>query len=131
LGAARVVVKRERAPRRTVEQRLLHRRREVPPWRVQLELEGAGERRQDDFPQVAARLAPREDDSLEDRKAGIAEDEIGVDLASHAEPRAFRASTEGRVERELPRLELRQVEPAHIESIALGNESRTSAAALN
>jgi len=92
--------------RQAVQQRLLHLGRQLPPPDVELELERLGEPGEDHAPQVAVRLAPGQDDALEDRDRRIAEDELRAHLLPHPEAAARRARAEGRIEREVPRLEL-------------------------
>src|SRR2546422_2615199 len=116
------VLERERAARRTLQHDLLHRGGQVPPGRVEVELEGARETRQDHFAQVPARLAPGKDHAFENREARVAEDEIGAHFALRAEARALGAGAERRVEGELPRLELGEREPARRAGVALGEE---------
>src|SRR5439155_9010434 len=88
--ALAVVLIGERAARRALQEALLHDRGEILPWRVEVELVRPGQRRQHHLAQVPARLAPREDHALEDRQTGIAEHQVGVDLATRAQPRAVR-----------------------------------------
>ena len=94
------------------------------PRRVEIELELLGERRENRLAQMSARLAPRENHALENRDARVAEDELFGDFVLHAEAAAARARAEGRVERELPRLELGEREPARRAAVALGEELR-------
>ena len=53
----------------------------------------------------------------------IAEHEIGVHLAARAESRAVGTGAVGRVERELPRLELRQRQPTLGTRVTLGKQT--------
>src|SRR3989449_8190231 len=108
------VLERERAARRTLQHDLLHRGGQVPPGRVEVELEGARETRQDHFEQVPARLAPGKDHAFENREARVAEEEIGAHFALRAEARALGAGAERRVEGELPRLELGRSEERRV-----------------
>ena len=117
-----VVLIREGAARCPLQDHLAHRGGEVLPGRSEVELEGARERRQDHLAEIAARLAPRQDHAFEDREARVAQNEIGVDLAARAEPGTRRAGAERRVERELPRLELRKREAARGAGVALGED---------
>src|SRR5450432_3650040 len=94
------------------------------PRRVEIELELLRQRGEDRLAQMPARLTPREDDALEDRDARVAEDELFGHFVLHAESAAARAGTEGRIERELPRLELGEREPARRAAVALGEELR-------
>src|SRR2546422_7153312 len=89
-----------------------------------IELEGAGERRQNHLPHVATRLPPRQDHPLEDGKARVAEDQVGVHLPAGAESGALGASAERRIERELPRLELGEREPARRAGVPLREQRR-------
>ena len=50
--------------------------------------------------------APWRDRALGEREVGIGDDELGINLAPRAQATAFRACTEGRIEREAARLEL-------------------------
>src|SRR2546422_11518278 len=70
-----------------------------------IELEGAGERRQNHLPHVATRLPPRQDHPLEDGKARVAEDQVGVHLPAGAESGALGASAQRRIERGPPPLQ--------------------------
>src|SRR2546422_8232846 len=97
------------------------------PGRVEIELEGVGERRQNHLPHVATGLPPRQDHPLEDGKARVAENQIGVHLPAGAESGALGASAERRIERELPRLELGEREPARRAGVALREERRLRA----
>ena len=91
-----------------MEERLARGITVLAPRCGQVELECLRESRQDDFAEIPARLAPRQDHTLEDRDAGVTEHEIGIDLAPSADAVALGARTERRVEGELPRLELRE-----------------------
>ena len=82
------------------------------PGRGEVELEGLGKGRQDDFAQRPARFPPGEDHPFENGDLPVAEHEVGVDLASGADAVTLGAGAEGTVEGELPRLELREGEPA-------------------
>ena len=64
-----LVAELELLPLDPVQQRAPLVGRQVPPRAVEVELQLAAERRQDDLAQVAAGLAPRQDDALEDRDA--------------------------------------------------------------
>src|SRR3954447_2967213 len=98
--------------RSAMEQRLPGRRAVLAPGSCQIELEGFGQRRQHDLSQVAARLAPGEDDAFQDRDARIAQHQLGIHLAPGAHAVAIGAGAERRVERELPRLQLRERQAA-------------------
>jgi hypothetical protein len=63
---------------------IAHFLREIAPRRVEIELVLLGERRQHRLAQVAGRLAPRQDHTLEDRDARVAQDQ----LLAHFAPRA-------------------------------------------
>src|SRR5205807_4228662 len=118
----------ERPARRAVQQYLARRGRQVFPGRVEIELEGAGERRQNHLPHVTARLTPRQDHALEDREARVAEDQVGVHLPAGAESGALRTRAERRVERELPRLGLPERASARRAGVALREQRRLRAA---
>ena len=94
------------------------------PTALEIELECLGQRRQHHLAQIPARLAPRQDDALEDRDAGIAEHEVGVHFAPGADTVAVGTGAEGGVEGELPRLELREAEPAYRTGEALEKGER-------
>jgi len=103
-----------------VEQRVLGGLTVLRPGSIQLELERLGERREHDFSQVSARLAPGQDDSLEDGDARISQDQLGVHLPPSAHTMTIGARAERRIEGELSRLELRQGETADRAGEALG-----------
>ena len=128
MPALAVVLERERLSRRPGQDDLLHGGGQRLPRRVQIELECAGQTRQDDLAHVAARLAPRQDHPFQDRQARVAQHQVGAHLASGAESRAVGARTERRIERELPRLELGQRQAARGAGIALGKERGRAAA---
>src|SRR5690606_20169684 len=78
--------------------------------------------REDRAAQVSGRLAPGEDHTLEERDDRVANDEFGADLATRPESAAGGAGAEGRVERELPGLELRHAGPAMNAGVTLAEE---------
>src|SRR3990172_2446726 len=106
-----------------VEQHLARGGGDARPRHGEVETQLLGEGRKDDAPEVAARLAPRENDALEDRDAGVGEGELLADFAAGAEAIALRAGAEGRVEGELTRLELGEREAALGAGGALGKQS--------
>src|SRR3972149_585660 len=63
-------------------------------------------------PPIEARASPGRERSLGDRKVRIRHYELGVDLEADAEPVARLAGAVGRVEREVPRLELAEGDAA-------------------
>ena len=101
------------AARRPEQQRAPGRFRMGRPGSLDIELERLGESGQHHLPQVTGRLAPRENHALEDGDAGVAQDELAVDLAPGADAVAVGTGSEGRVEGELPRLQLGERETAH------------------
>ena len=77
-----------------------------------------------DLAHVAVGLPPRQHDAFENRDARIAEDELLADRARRAEPAARFARAEGRVEREVSRLEFRQRDAAHRAAVTLRKHFR-------
>src|SRR4249919_3425347 len=59
------------------------------------------------------RIWPGRDGTLAQRGVAVGDDEIGVDMRLDAEAAAFRAGAERIVEREQPRLDLRDGEAGH------------------
>jgi len=130
MPALAVVLIGDRLSGRAVEQNLLDRGRQITPRGIEIELVCLGERGQHHFPYISARLTPRQHDTLENRQTVVAQHELGVHLAPRAESRAVGTGTVGRVERELPRLELGQRQPAFGTRIALGEHPGPWAAGL-
>src|SRR5262249_35041860 len=84
--AAFATVPREaEATRRPVQDRTSGILAQLSPGSGKIELEGPGQRRQYHFPEVAARLAPRQNDTLENRNARIADNQLGVHLPPSAD----------------------------------------------
>src|SRR4051794_28461076 len=102
-----------------MDQRALHVARQLSPWRVQLELELTRECGEQDLSQVAAGLTPRQDHTFENRDARIAEQQIFGHATARTKSAAGRTGAEGRVEREVTRLQLREGDAADRAAILL------------
>src|SRR5690606_25373 len=76
------------------------------------ELEQSREGGQHHLPDVSARLAPRQDHSLENRDSRVTQQQVGARNSRSADTVTVGTGSERRVERELTRLQLRQREPA-------------------
>src|SRR3954464_8823827 len=87
-------------------------RTQLPPRRIEIESELLGESGQNHLLQIAIRLPPREDDTLEDADARIAENDLLAPFSTRAESTTRRTGAERRVEREVARLELRKRDAA-------------------
>src|SRR5207245_11803247 len=83
-----VIMERERTTRGTAQEHLARGCGEVLPRRVQVELECAREAREHDLAEVPHGLAPRQDDTLENREARVAQHQVGVHLPPSPEPGA-------------------------------------------
>ena len=108
--------------REAVEQDFLHARGELSPGHVELELQLLRERGKDHPAQISVGLAPREHHALEERDARVAEHEFGARRAAGAESAARGAGAEGRVEREVARLELGHRDAAGGAAVLLAEE---------
>src|SRR5687768_4245977 len=113
-----------------LEQRGLGRVAVRRPRRGRIEAECLRERRQHDLAEVARRFAPRQHHALENRDAGIAEDELGVDLLPRTETVTIGAHAERGIEGELPWLELWHREAAYRTREALGKSPARRGAAV-
>jgi hypothetical protein len=124
IGAAprAVAAEPEELARRPVEQHVAGLGRQGAPGRVQIELEGLGQRGQHGLAEVSGWLTPGQYHSFENRDARIAKDQVGVHLPPGPQTMAFVADAERRIERELPRLELGQREATLGTGKSLGEE---------
>ena len=93
---------------RAVEEAVLLLAVEVPPRRVEVDLVAVGDRLDRGLVEPLAAERPRHERALVEREARVRHEQVRVDLELRAEPRAARARAVRRVEREDPRLELRQ-----------------------
>src|SRR5580698_7274165 len=93
-----------------VEDRLLRFLRQILPFGVERKLVVLAERGQRLRVIGRARFRPRRDRALAQRALLVGNDEVGVDMLLDAKPAAFRAGAERIVEREQPRLDLRDGE---------------------
>ena len=108
-----------------VQQHVAHALRQLTPRGVEVELELPCQRGQHDLAQVAGWLTPRQHHSLEDGDAWIAEHQLFAHATPRAEPTARGARAEGRVEREVPRLELRHRDATGRTTVLLGEGLET------
>ena len=83
---------------------------EVAPRRLEIDLVPVGDRLDDRLVEALAAERPRHERALLDRQARVGDEQVGVDLELRAEPRAPRARAVRRVEREDPRLQLREAD---------------------
>src|SRR3954464_9545317 len=97
-------------------------RTQLSPRRIEIESELLGESGQNHLLQIAIRLSPREDDTLEDADARIAENELLAHFATRAESTTRRTGAERRVEREVARLELRKRDAAFGAAVSFREE---------
>ena len=118
------------APGRAVHEGLPRRLRVLAPGGVELEPERLREGGQHHLPEIARRLAPGEDHALEDGDTGIAQDQVDVHFLPRAQAVAVGAHAEGRIEGELPGLELRHREPADRAGKAFGEHHRRGGLAV-
>ena len=85
---------------------------QVVPGRLEVDLEGLGDRRDDLLEPAERELPVRQQRPLGDRDRAVRDDQVGVDLARGPEPVARRARPVGAVEREDARLDLGQRDAA-------------------
>ena len=95
---------------RAVQDRLLRRLRQVLPFGVERELVELRQRLQRLRVVGARRFRPRRDRAGLQRAVLVGDDQLGIDVLLDAEAAAFRAGAERVVEREQPRLDLRNGE---------------------
>ena len=92
---------------------------QLAPGGVQVEVEARRQPGEDGGAEVAAGHAPGEDDALQDGDRGVADHQLGVRLLAGPQPAAGGAGAVGRVEGELPRLQLRDAHPARGAGVVL------------
>src|SRR5256885_1809839 len=92
-----VIMERARTARGTAQEHLARGCGEGLPRRVQVELECAREAREHDFAEVPHGLAPRQDDTLENREDRVSQHQVGVYLPPSPGPGAFGARADRRV----------------------------------
>ena len=93
-----------------VEEEVLLLLGQVLPRLLEVELPLVGDPLDDGLVEARAACRPGDERALADRKRRVGDEQIGVDLLLRAEPRAPRARAVRRVEREDPRLELREAD---------------------
>ena len=109
-SAARRRRRTDRILARAVQDRVLRLLRQVLPFGVERELVMLAERLQRLHVIGRGRFRPRRDRAAAQGRVLVGNDEIGVDVLLDAEPAAGRAGAERIVEREQPRLDLRNGE---------------------
>src|SRR5690606_1768610 len=120
--AARTVRELDLALARAVQDAVARLLRQLAPRRVRVEVVVLRESGNHRLAQVARRLAPRQDHTLEDRDDRVTDHEIRTHLATRAEAAAAVARTVRRVERELSRLELGHARAAVHAGVAFAEE---------
>ncbi len=105
-----------------VEDGVLHLLRQVFPFGVEREAEVLGQRVERLDVIRRRRFRPRRDGAFLQRGVGIGDDQAGVDVLLQPKPAAFRAGAERIVEREQPRLDLRNGEAGHRAGEFLGED---------
>ena len=105
-----------------VEDRVLRLLRQVLPLGVEREAVVLAERGQRLHVIGRRRFRPRRDRALAQRRVLVGDDEVGIDVLLDAEAAAFRAGAERIVEREQPRLDLRNGEAGHRAGEFLGED---------
>ena len=114
VGARAVVVgKADLGVAGAMEDRILRLFRQVLPFGVERELVMLAQGRERLRVIGRARFRPRRDGALAQRALLVGNDQLGVDMLLDAKPAAFRAGAERVVEREQPRLDLRNGETRH------------------
>ena len=117
-------------PARTVHDGVARLLRKFVPRTPRVELVGLCQARDHRSPKVSRGLAPRQHDPFEERNAPVSQEQVRIDVFTGPEPTALLAGPVGRIERELPRLDLGQAGAAVGAGVGLAEEVRHACTTL-